>query len=58
MLRLQWQPQAGNITTILKVNVDFTLTTLSAINIVMWNCQVSNSAKGRYDMILGRYLLR
>ena len=24
---------------------------------VTWNCHVGDSAKGRYDLILGRYLL-
>ena len=31
---MQWHTQAGNITTNIKVKVDFTLTKLSAINIV------------------------
>ena len=37
--------------------MNFTLTSLSATNAVMWNCHVDDSAKGRYDMILGRDLL-
>ena len=35
----------------------FTLTELSATKIVTWNCHVDDSAKGRYDTILVRYLL-
>ena len=52
-----WHTQAGNITTNHKVKVDFTLPTLSATNDVMWKCHVDESTKGRYDMMLGRYLL-
>ena len=50
---MQWNTQAGNITTNLKVKVDSTLPKLSATNVVTWNCHVYDSAKGRYDMILG-----
>ena len=51
---MQWHTQAGNITTNLRVKVDFTLTVLSAMNIVTCKCHVDNSAKGRYNMILGQ----
>ena len=54
---MQWHTKAGNITTIIKVKVDFTLPALSATNVVTWKSHVDASAKGRYDMILGRYLL-
>ena len=54
---MQWQTQAGNITTNIKVNVDFTLPALSVNNVVRWNCHVDDSAKGRHDIILGRDLL-
>ena len=54
---MQWHLQAGNITTDLKVKVDFTLPALSATNFVTWRCHVDDSAKGGYDMILGRDLL-
>ena len=37
--------------------MDFTLPTLSATNVVTWKCHVYESAKGRYDMILGRDIL-
>ena len=47
---MQWNTQAGNITTNLKV--DFTLPALSATNILTWNCHVDESKKGRPDMIL------
>ena len=46
--------QAGNITTNLKVKIYFNLPENSAPKIVMWDCHVDDSAKGRYDMILGR----
>ena len=54
---MQWHMQAVNMTTSLKIKVDFTLTALSAMNVVMWIFHVDDSAKSRYDMILGRYLL-
>ena len=53
---MQWHTQDGNITTNIKVKVDFTLPALSATNVVMWKCCVDDSAKGRYNMILGRDL--
>ena len=53
---MQWHTQAGNITTNLKVVVDFTLPELSAMNVILWEFHVENSAKVRYNMILGRYL--
>ena len=53
---MQWNTQAGNITINLKVKVDFTLPVLSAKNVVTWIYHVDDSAKGRYDMILGRDL--
>ena len=54
---MQWNTQSRNITTYLKVKVDFTLPALSTTNVVTWNCHVDDSAKGRYDMILGRDIL-
>ena len=54
---MQSHTQAGNITTNSKVKVDFTLTALSAMNVVTWKCHVNDSAKGRYNMILGRDIL-
>ena len=54
---IQWHTQAGNITTNLKVKLDFTLPALSAMNVVMWKFHVDDSSKGRYDMILGRDIL-
>ena len=54
---MQWHIQAGSIITNLKVNIDFTLPEFSATKIVTWNCHVDDSINGRYDMILGRYLL-
>ena len=49
--------QAINITNKLKIKVDFTLPALSATNAVTWKFHVKDSAKGGYNMILGRYLL-
>ena len=50
----QWHTQAINITTNIKVNVDFNLAELSAMNVVTWKLHVDNFIKGRYDMILGQ----
>ena len=52
---MQWQKQAGNITTDLKVKLFFNLSTLSATNFMTRKCHVDDSAKGTYDMILGIY---
>ena len=54
---MQWNTQAGNITTNLKVGVDFTLPEISANNAVTWKCCVDDFAKGRCNMILGRDIL-
>ena len=54
---MQWHTQVDNITTNLKVKIDFTSPELSATKTVIMNCHVYDSAKGRYDIILGRYLL-
>ena len=53
----QWHTKDGNIATNLKVGVYFTLPALSATNIVTCRCHVDDSAKGRYDMMLGWYIL-
>ena len=54
---MQWHMQAGNITTNLKVKIYFTLPPLSVTNVVMQKFHVDDSAKGRYDMIMGQDLL-
>ena len=54
---MQWHTQAVNITTNIKVNTYFILTSLSVTNFVTWKCHVDDSTKDRYDMILGRYIL-
>ena len=54
---MQWHMQARNITINLKVKVYFILPALSATNVVTWKCHVDDSAKGRYNMILGRDIL-
>ena len=53
---MQWHTQAGSITKNMKVKIYFTLPKLSSTKIVTWNCHVDESAKVRYDTILGRYL--
>ena len=53
---MQWNIQAVNITTNLKIKEGFTLPALSATNAVTWKFRVDDSAKGRYYMILGQYL--
>ena len=55
---MQCHTQAVNITTNLKVKVDFTLPAHSATNDVTCKFHVDGSDKGRYDMILGRDLLK
>ena len=50
---MQWHTQGGSITNNLKVRIDFILPKISAKTIVTWNCHVNESAKVRYDMILG-----
>ena len=54
---MQRHIQEGDITTCLKDRIYFTLPELSSITIVMWNFHVHDSAKGKYCLILGRYLL-
>ena len=54
---MQWNTQAVNITTNIKVKIDFTLPALSAKTFVTLNYHVDDSVKGRYNMILGSDLL-
>ena len=54
---MQKHAQVGNITTNMRVKIDFTLPELSATIIVAYNFHVNESTKGRYDIILGRYIL-
>ena len=54
---MKWHTQEGNITTNIKVKIYFTLPELNATKIMTWNCHVYESAKGRYDMILGINIL-
>ena len=55
---IQWHTQGGIINTYIKVKVDFILPEVSATKIVTWNCHVDESTRGRYNMILGRDLLK
>ena len=41
----------------MRFKIYFTLPEFSATNILTWNCHVDDSDKGRYDIILGRYIL-
>ena len=54
---MQWHTQAGNIITKLENKLDFTLPAPIATNIVTRKFHVDDSSKGRYDIILGQYLL-
>ena len=54
---MQWHTQAGNIITNLKVDMEFTLPALSAENAMTCKIPVDEYARGRYDMILERYIL-
>ena len=53
---MQWHTQIRNITTNHKVKIYFTLLTFSTTNVMKWKCHVDYYAKGRYYMILGKYL--
>ena len=55
---IHWHTQSCGINTNQKGNIDFTLPELSATQILMCNCHVDKSTVGRYDMILGIYLLK
>ena len=55
--KTMWEAQSREFTTWKKVNVEFCLSGFSATKIVMWKFHVDESTYGRYDMILGRYLL-
>ena len=48
-----WRTQAGDITTNLNADVVFTLPELSTSIDVTWIYHSDDSAKGRYNMILG-----
>ena len=54
---MQWQTQAVSVTANLKVRIYFNLPELSATKIMKWNCHMDDSAKVRYDTILGIYIL-
>ena len=53
---MQGHTQASNITTNIKVKVDFTLPKLSVENTMTWEFHMDESTKGRYDIILGQDL--
>ena len=54
---MQWNTKAGNITTNIKVKVDFTLPALNGTYVIKWICHVDDSNKGRQNMILGQDIL-
>ena len=51
---MQCHTEVGNITTNLKVEVEFTLPEISVTNFMACKYHVDESDKGRYNMILGR----
>ena len=53
----QRQTQFFNLTNNHKDKKYFILPEFSATKIVTWGFHVDDSTKGRYDMILGRYIL-
>ena len=53
---MQLHTQAGNSNTDIMVKLYFTFPELSAMNVVTSKGHVDDSAKGRYNMILGRDL--
>ena len=53
---MKWQTQAINITTNLMVKIDLNLPELSVTKIVTWNCHLGDSTKGKYDIVLGKYI--
>ena len=54
---IQWHMQEGNINTNLKVKTNFILPEFSATEIMIWDFNVDDPSKGRYDMILSRNIL-
>ena len=52
-----WETQAVNFTASNKLNVELCLHYFSTTDIVTYKCHVYDSAKGRYNMIMGRDLL-
>ena len=52
-----WETQAGKFTTLNKVKVELCLPELSATKILTWKFHMDYSTIGRYNIILGRYLL-
>ena len=54
---MQCNTQSSIITTNIKVKIYFNLPEIRATKNMTWNCHVDESAKGRYYMILGRYIL-
>ena len=53
---IQWHMQTYNINTNLKVQIGFTLPEISAATVETRGFHVYESDKGRYDIILDRYL--
>ena len=54
---MQYHTQVDIITTNLNIKMYFTLPEMSAAKIVMQKYHVDDSAKDRYDIILGRDLI-
>ena len=54
---MQWHMKAGIITNNIQGKMGLNLPEIIATNIVTWNFHVNDSAKDRYDMILGRDII-
>ena len=54
---MQCHTQTGNITTNIKIEVDFNLPRHSAANVTTQKYHVDDSAKGQYFIITGIYIL-
>ena len=54
---MKWHTQVGNITTNMRVKIDFTLPGFIVTKIVTCYCHVDEFSKVRYNINLGRYQL-
>ena len=54
---IQFHTHTGNVTTHLKGKIYLIRPELIVTKIMTWNCRVDASARGRYDIILVRYIL-
>ena len=54
---MKWHTQVGNITTNMRVKIDFTLPGFIVTKIVTCYCHVDEFSKGRYNINLGLILI-